>query len=59
MLENEYKVVTYSSESVVKDRTNKRIVSCPTEKEAWDYILEIEEQKKNQKSKRKDGVDYE
>ena len=40
LLEDEFKVVTYSSESVVIDKSGKQIISCPTEKEAWEYILD-------------------
>lgn len=39
LLEDELRIITYSSESVVIDKNGKQIIRCPTEKEAWEYIL--------------------
>lgn len=32
----------YPSETMVTDGKGNRVVSCPTEKEAWEYIKEQE-----------------
>jgi len=37
-----HKVVVLPSEAVVTDQRGRRIISCPTEDEAWEYIREME-----------------
>ena len=39
--------IIYSSETVVFDKTGKRIIACPTEDEAVEYIREMEEDGKD------------
>lgn len=36
------KYLIYPSETTVIDGKGNRVVSCPTEKEAWEYIREQE-----------------
>lgn len=42
----QYKCVILPAETVVKDENDKKVVSCPTEDEAIEYIRELEEEKK-------------
>lgn len=44
--EDKYYYITYSSETVVFDREGKRLIACPTEDEAIEYIKEIEQSEK-------------
>lgn len=44
--EDKYYIVIYPSETIIFDRTGKKIVACPTEEEAIDYIRELEQNKK-------------
>lgn len=37
-----YRIKVRSSETVVEDQNGRRIVACPTEAEAWEYIREME-----------------
>ena len=37
---NEYKKVIYPTEVVIYDSSGRRVVACPTEKEADEYIEE-------------------
>lgn len=50
--ENKYYYITYPSETVIFDRIGKRIAACPTEDEAIEYIIEMEQ---SEKGTRKDG----
>ena len=43
---NKYYHTIYPSETTVFDKTGKRIVACPTEDEAVEYIREMEEDRK-------------
>lgn len=36
-----YRVIPYPSEHVVVDENGKKVVSCPTEQEAQEYIEEL------------------
>ncbi len=45
-----YKCVILPSETVIEDENGKKVVSCPTEDEAIEYIREVEEDKEEQKS---------
>ena len=42
------KTVIYPSEAVVADDKGRRLVSCPTEKEAEEYIREQEGEKEDE-----------
>lgn len=42
MKQNRYDVVLNSSEAVVVDSDGKKIVACPTEEEARQYIKDFE-----------------
>lgn len=42
------KIVIYSAEAVVLDDKGSRLVSCPTEDEALEYIREQEEGMNNE-----------
>ena len=44
-----YSYRVYGAETVVYDRKGKRVVACPTEKEAQEYIKELEIKKTNKK----------
>lgn len=48
MKEDKYYLVIYSSETIVFDRTGKKIVACPTEDEAIEYIQNMERGKKDE-----------
>lgn len=37
-----YRVKVRSSDTVVEDQNGNRVVTCPTEAEAWEYIQELE-----------------
>ena len=39
--DRKYKIIPYPSEHVVEDGAGNKIVSCPTEQEAREYIKEI------------------
>lgn len=39
--DKKYQIIPYPSEYVVEDMAGKRIVSCPTEQEAREYIEEF------------------
>ncbi len=41
MKNKKYRIIPYPSEHVVEDMAGNRIVSCPTEREAQEYIEEI------------------
>lgn len=43
LMENDkkYGIIPYPSEHVVVDRTGKKVVACPTEQEAREYITEV------------------
>lgn len=43
-----YYLIIYSSETIVFDRTGKKIVACPTEDEAIEYIQDLEQNKKGE-----------
>mgnify|MGYP006967426097 CR=1 FL=1 len=45
-------IVVYPSETIVIDQKGKKIVSCPTEKEAMEYIREQEGSEDNESQKR-------
>lgn len=36
-----YWIIPYPSEHVIVDRSGKKVVACPTEQEARDYIGEV------------------
>jgi len=42
-----YSYRVYGAETVVYDKKGKRVVACPTEKEAQEYIKELETKKNN------------
>lgn len=42
LLSKQYCHITYPAQTVVIDKKNKHIVSCPTKDEAVEYIKEIE-----------------
>lgn len=48
MLSNKYNHIIYPSETVVTDKKNKQVVSCPTEDEAVEYIREVEGEATNE-----------
>ena len=39
--DRKYKISPYPSEHVIEDGAGNKIVSCPTEQEAWEYITEV------------------
>ena len=39
--DRKYKIIPYPSEHVIEDGAGNKIVSCPTEQEAREYIKEI------------------
>lgn len=39
--DRKYKIIPYPSEHVIEDGAGNKIVSCPTEQEAVEYIEEI------------------
>lgn len=43
LMENDkkYRIIPYPSEHVVVDGAGNKVVSCPTEQEAWEYITEV------------------
>ncbi len=55
MKENEHKyyLVIFPYETIVFDRTGKKIVACPTEDEAIEYIRKLEQ---NKKGESKNGI---
>ena len=36
-----YQIIPYSSEHMVVDSAGNKVVACPTEQEAWEYIEEV------------------
>jgi hypothetical protein len=46
--EDKYYLVIYQSETIVFDRTGKKIVACPTEDEAIEYIRKLVQSKKGE-----------
>lgn len=46
--EDKYYLVIYSSETIVFDKTGKKIVASPTEDEAIEYIQNMEQGKKSE-----------
>ena len=36
-----YQIIPYPSEHMVVDSAGNKVVSCPTEQEAWEYIKEV------------------
>ena len=36
-----YQIIPYPSEHMVVDGAGNRVVACPTEQEAWEYIEEV------------------
>lgn len=44
--EDKYYLVIYSSETIVFDRMGKKVVACPTEDEAVEFIRKLDENKK-------------
>ena len=43
LMENDkkYRIIPYPSEHVIEDGAGNRVVSCPTEQEAREYIKEV------------------
>lgn len=43
LMENDkkYRIIPYPSEHAVVDGAGNKVVSCPTEQEAWEYITEV------------------
>lgn len=41
MKNNKYRIIPYPSEHVVVDEEGNKVVSCPTEQEAKEYITEV------------------
>ena len=41
MNDRKYWIIPYPSEHVVVDGAGNKIVACPTEQEAWEYIEEV------------------
>ena len=39
--DRKYKIIPYPSEHVVEDGAGNKVVSCPTEQEAVEYIEEV------------------
>ncbi len=39
--DKKYRIIPYPSEHVVEDGTGNKVVSCPTEQEAVEYIEEV------------------
>ncbi len=39
--DKKYRIIPYPSEHMVVDGAGNKIVSCPTEQEAWEYIKEV------------------
>lgn len=39
--DRKYQIIPYPSEYVVADGEGNKIVACPTEQEAWEYITEV------------------
>lgn len=36
-----YQIIPYPSEHMVVDSAGNKVVACPTEQEAWEYIEEV------------------
>ena len=39
--DKKYKIIPYPSEHVIEDGAGNKVVSCPTEREAREYIQEV------------------
>lgn len=39
--DKKYKIIPYPSEHVIEDGAGNKVVSCPTEQEAREYIQEV------------------
>ena len=39
--DKKYRIIPYPSEHVIEDGAGNRVVSCPTEQEAREYIKEV------------------
>ncbi len=39
--ERKYRIIPYPSEHVVVDGAGNKVMSCPTEQEAWEYVQEV------------------
>lgn len=39
--DRKYQIIPYPLEHVVVDEAGNKVVSCPTEQEAWEYITEV------------------
>lgn len=39
--DKKYRIIPYSSEHVIEDGAGNKVVSCPTEREAKEYIKEV------------------
>ena len=39
--ERKYRIIPYPSEHVVVDGAENKVVSIPTEQEAWEYVKEV------------------
>lgn len=39
--ERKYRIIPYPSEYVVVDGAGNKVVSVPTEQEAWEYVKEV------------------
>lgn len=41
MENKKYQIIPYPSEHMVVDGAGNKVVACPTEQEAWEYIEEV------------------